>query len=47
MWVSRPRHDELTMLAHRSGIGDYLDEEAEHDITEHPHAVPPQDLTGA
>jgi len=31
------------MLAHRSGIGDYLDEEAEHD----PHAVPPQDLTGA
>ena len=33
------------LLTHRSGIGDYLDEEAEHDITEYPHAVPPQDLT--
>jgi CubicO group peptidase (beta-lactamase class C family) len=28
------------LLAHRSGIGDYLDEEAEHDIADYPLPVP-------
>jgi CubicO group peptidase (beta-lactamase class C family) len=28
------------LLAHRSGIGDYLDEEANHDITDYPMPVP-------
>jgi CubicO group peptidase (beta-lactamase class C family) len=32
------------LLAHRSGIGDYLDEESGHDITEYVLNVPPQDL---
>jgi CubicO group peptidase (beta-lactamase class C family) len=32
------------LLAHRSGIGDYLDEEAGHDITDYTLTVPPQDL---
>lgn len=31
-------------LAHRSGIGDYLDEEAGHEITDYVLAVPTQDL---
>jgi CubicO group peptidase (beta-lactamase class C family) len=32
------------LLAHRSGIGDYLDEEAGHEITDYVLAVPAQDL---
>lgn len=32
------------LLAHRSGIGDYLDEEAGHDVTDYTLTVPPQDL---
>ena len=32
------------LLAHRSGIGDYLDEEAGYDITDYVLAVPAQDL---
>ena len=32
------------LLAHRSGIGDYLDEEAGHEITEYVLTVPAQDL---
>src|ERR1700722_2996968 len=32
------------LLAHRSGIGDYLDEEAGHDITDYVLTVPAQDL---
>ena len=39
--------DDITiehLLAHRSGIGDYLDEEAGYDITGYPLTVPPQDL---
>ncbi len=32
------------LLAHRSGIGDYLDEEAGYDVTGYPLTVPPQDL---
>jgi CubicO group peptidase (beta-lactamase class C family) len=32
------------LLAHRSGIGDYLDEEADHDITEYTLTVPAQEL---
>src|ERR1700733_5379590 len=32
------------LLARRSGIGDYLDEEAGHDITDYVLAVPAQDL---
>src|SRR6202044_3784518 len=32
------------LLAHRSGIGDYLDEEAGHDIADYVLAVPAQDL---
>src|SRR5579859_5925220 len=32
------------LLAHRSGIGDYLDEEAGYDITDYTLTVPPQDL---
>jgi CubicO group peptidase (beta-lactamase class C family) len=32
------------LLAHRSGIGDYLDEEAGHEITDYVLTVPPQDL---
>src|SRR5215475_5279525 len=39
--------DEVTveqLLAHRSGIGDHLDEEAGYDITDYVLPVPPQDL---
>ena len=32
------------LLAHRSGIGDYLDEEAGYDVTGYLLTVPPQDL---
>jgi len=32
------------LLAHRSGIGDYLDEEAGYDVTDYLLTVPPQDL---
>ena len=32
------------LLAHRSGIGDYLDEEAGDDVTDYLLTVPPQDL---
>src|SRR5437660_11638877 len=32
------------LLAHRSGIGDYLDEEAGDDVTDYPLTVPPHDL---
>jgi len=32
------------LLAHRSGIGDYLDEEAGHEITDYVLTVPAQDL---
>jgi CubicO group peptidase (beta-lactamase class C family) len=32
------------LLAHRSGIGDYLDEEAEYEITDYVLTVPSQDL---
>jgi CubicO group peptidase (beta-lactamase class C family) len=32
------------LLAHRSGIGDYLDEEAGDDVTGYLRTVPPQDL---
>jgi CubicO group peptidase (beta-lactamase class C family) len=32
------------LLAHRSGIGDYLDEEAGHEITDYVLGVPAQDL---
>jgi CubicO group peptidase (beta-lactamase class C family) len=32
------------LLAHRSGIGDYLDEEAGCDVTDYLLTVPPQDL---
>jgi len=32
------------LLAHRSGIGDYLDEEAGHDVTDYTLTVPSQDL---
>ncbi len=32
------------LLAHRSGIGDYLDEETEVDVTDYLLTVPPQDL---
>jgi CubicO group peptidase (beta-lactamase class C family) len=32
------------LLAHRSGIGDYLDEEAGHDVTDYLLTVPPQNL---
>jgi CubicO group peptidase (beta-lactamase class C family) len=32
------------LLAHRSGIGDYLDEESEYDVTDYVLRVPPQDL---
>lgn len=32
------------LLAHRSGIGDYLDEESGHDVTDYMLPVPPQDL---
>jgi CubicO group peptidase (beta-lactamase class C family) len=32
------------LLAHRSGIGDYLDEEADHDITDHVLTVPAHEL---
>jgi CubicO group peptidase (beta-lactamase class C family) len=34
------------LLAHRSGIGDYYDEESDHPITEYPLSVPVQALTG-
>ena len=39
--------DEVTiehLLSHRSGIGDYLDEEAEHDITDYLMPVPVHEL---
>ena len=39
--------DEVTvehLLAHRSGIGDYLDEEADHEITDYVMAVPVHEL---
>jgi CubicO group peptidase (beta-lactamase class C family) len=32
------------LLAHRSGIGDYLDEEAGHDVTDYLLTVPPHEL---
>jgi len=32
------------LLAHRSGIGDYVDEEADYDVTDYLLPVPPQDL---
>lgn len=32
------------LLAHRSGIGDYLDEDAGHDLTDYVLTMPPQDL---
>ena len=32
------------LLAHRSGIGDYLDEEADHEITDYVLTVPAHDL---
>ena len=32
------------LLAHRSGIGDYLDEESGHDVTDYVLTVPAQDL---
>ena len=32
------------LLSHRSGIGDYLDEEAGHEITDYVLAVPPHEL---
>jgi CubicO group peptidase (beta-lactamase class C family) len=32
------------LLSHRSGIGDYLDEEAEHDIADYPMTVPVHEL---
>jgi CubicO group peptidase (beta-lactamase class C family) len=32
------------LLAHRSGIGDYLDEEAEHDLADYPTSVPVHEL---
>jgi CubicO group peptidase (beta-lactamase class C family) len=32
------------LLAHRSGIGDYLDEEVDHDITDYPMPVPVHEL---
>jgi CubicO group peptidase (beta-lactamase class C family) len=32
------------LLAHRSGIGDYIDEEAGHLVTDHVLAVPPHEL---
>ena len=32
------------LLAHRSGIGDYLDEEADHEITDYVLAVPVHEL---
>jgi CubicO group peptidase (beta-lactamase class C family) len=32
------------LLAHQSGIGDYLDEEAGYDVTDYLLTVPPQDL---
>jgi CubicO group peptidase (beta-lactamase class C family) len=34
------------LLAHRSGIGDYVDEEAGHQITDYVLTVPAQDLAG-
>ena len=40
--------DEVTvehLLAHRSGIGDYLDEEAVHDVTDYVLPVPANELT--
>lgn len=39
--------DEVTvehLLSHRSGIGDYVDEEADHDITDHLMPVPVHEL---
>ena len=32
------------LLAHRSGIGDYLDEGAGHEVTDYVLTVPPHEL---
>jgi CubicO group peptidase (beta-lactamase class C family) len=39
--------DEVTvehLLAYRAGIGDYVDEEADHGVTDHVLTVPPHEL---
>ena len=45
--ASRRRHEYVTiehLLAHRSGIGDYLDEEAGHEVTDYVLTAPPHEL---